>query len=147
MVGDGNSATLSLPPWVKGATASAVPANGFGDPVAAVVGGEALRPPAPVHFAGGLDSSGNLSLDWIRRSRNGWAWLDEVDVPLGESTEQYRVTIAGSAGLVEAVSLVPNIAIPASALAAAGAGAAIVEVRQVGDFAASRPASISIILS
>jgi len=146
MVGDGNSAKLSLPPWVKGATATAGPASGVGDSVAALVGGEALRPPSPVHLSGGLDSSGNLSLQWIRRSRSGWAWLDEVDAPLGESTEQYRVTVAGTAGLVEATSLVPNIEISASDLAGAGTGAAAVEVRHVGDFAVSRPATISIIL-
>lgn len=147
LVGDGRTATISLPQWVKGASATAAPASGLGDPVTMLVGGEALRPPAPAHIQGGLDGSGNLSLSWIRRSRRGWAWLDEVDAPLGESAEQYRVTVVGAGGSVEAISGVQQIVIPAADLAAAGSGAATVEVRQIGDFAASRPASISVILS
>lgn len=146
MVGDGNSARLNLPQWVTGTIATAALASGSGGPVAALVGGEALRPLAPAHLAGGLDASGNLSLSWIRRSRSGWAWVDEVDAPIGESVEKYRVTVEGTAAVVEATSLIPQVVIPAAELAGIGAGAAAIEVRQLGDFAASRPAFISIIL-
>lgn len=147
LLGDGRTVTLRLPQWVKGATATAAPASGSGEAVSALAGGEALRPLAPVHLAGAFDGSGSLSLSWIRRSRKGWAWLDEVDVPLGEAGEHYRVSVIGSAGVVEATCLVSQITLSAAELAALGPGPAVVEVRQIGDFAASRPASISFILS
>lgn len=147
LVGDGRTATISLPQWVKGASATAAPASGTGDPVTMLVGGEALRPPAPAHVQGGLDGSGSLAVSWIRRSRRGWAWLDEVDAPLGETAEQYRVTVVGAGGSVEATSGAQQIVIPAADLAGAGSGVATVEVRQIGDFAASRAASINVILS
>lgn len=100
-----------------------------------------------LQLEGGLDDTGMLSLRWIRRSRSGWAWLDDVDAPLGETAEHYRVVVIGSAGLVEANSTVPSIEICSVELAAVEAGAATVEARQVRDFAASRPATINIILS
>ncbi len=74
-------------------------------------------------------------------------WLDEIDASLGESAEQYRVTVNSGAGRVEASSAMPQIVISAADLVGAGTGAATVDVRQIGDFAASRPATLSIILS
>lgn len=67
-----------------------------------------------------------------------------MDAPLGESDEQYRVSVIGGAGVIEATSAVSQIIILAAELAGLDPGAAVVEVRQIGDFAASRPASISI---
>jgi hypothetical protein len=146
LVGDGRTASLALPQSVKGATATVAVGDGSGSAASALVRGGALRPPAPAHLEGAIDVSGTLALKWIRRSRTGWAWLDEVDAPLGESAEQYRVTVIGSAGLVEATSDQPQVEIAAADLAVAGAGPANVEVCQIGDFAASPPAIISVIL-
>jgi hypothetical protein len=53
----------------------------------------ALRPYAPVQLAGGVDASGNVTLQWVRRSRVRGDWLNGSDVPIGEALEQYVVEI------------------------------------------------------
>ena len=65
-------------------------------PVTHLVTGAALRPPSPVHLGAEFDSSGSLKCRWCRRSRLGWLWLDDVDAPLGCSSESYRVQLQGS---------------------------------------------------
>ena len=79
--------------------AAQVTATGIGDgdegPVAeAAVSGEALRPPSPVHLKALRTPSGDWDIRWVRRSRNGWAWIDGSDTPLGEEREEYAVRIA-----------------------------------------------------
>lgn len=136
---------VNLPSSAVGASVSATPAGG-GTAVSSAVSGEALRPPAPVALDATLDGTGTLTLRWIRRSRHGWTWRDEVDVPLGEATELYRVQVVGAGGIVSATCATPEFSLAPSALVAAGTGTALVEVRQLGDFAASRPVSTTIIL-
>ena len=46
-------------------------------------------PYSPVHVSAVRDSSGNISLTWVRRTRIGGDWQDRVDVPLGEENEAY----------------------------------------------------------
>ena len=75
------------------------------------------------------------------------AWLDEVDAPLGESREQYRVTLIGAAASLDLTCDQPSLVIPSTDLASVGGGAATIEVRQLGDWAASRPAQINLNLS
>jgi hypothetical protein len=67
-----------------------------------------------------------------------------VDVPLGEAREQYRVAVIGPAGALEITTDQPSLTITAAELAPLGAGLATVEVRQVGDWAASPPVRITI---
>lgn len=55
--------------------------------------GRAVRPLSPVHARVDADASGAVTLRWTRRSRNGFAWRDLIDVPLGEEFEAYRVAI------------------------------------------------------
>lgn len=55
--------------------------------------GRILKPYAPCHLAGGRDASGNVTLQWVRRTRVNGTWLNGVDVPLGEATEQYQVIV------------------------------------------------------
>jgi hypothetical protein len=52
-----------------------------------------LMPIAPVHLGGGRDASGNIILNWVRRTRISGEWRSGVDVPLGEATEAYIVEI------------------------------------------------------
>ncbi|MEM1381282.1 MAG: glycoside hydrolase/phage tail family protein [Pseudomonadota bacterium] len=59
--------------------------------------GEAVRPFAPVHLEVSAVSGGR-HLSWIRRSRVGGDRWAEGDIPLGETTERYRVTIENSTG-------------------------------------------------
>src|SRR3546814_11179567 len=52
-----------------------------------------LLPPSPVHVTASLLADGSVNVQWIRRSRQGWGWIDGVDAPLGEESERYRVTL------------------------------------------------------
>jgi hypothetical protein len=84
---------------------------------------------------------------WTRRSRQGFAWVDGTDAPLGEAREQYSVAITGSLGAIELTSDQSNVVVPGMTVASVGAGLASIEVRQIGDFAASHPAQLVINLS
>lgn len=107
---------------------------------------ESVKPPSPVRLGASVQANGDLQLGWTRRSRQGWPWIDEIDAPLGEAREQYRVTLSGTAGSAEFVSGEPQLTVDALSLAAVG-GSVTVEVRQIGDLAASRPAQLNITLS
>lgn len=52
-----------------------------------------LKPYAPVHLKGSRDGPLNLTITWVRRSRIGGGWVNLIDVPLGETTEEYEVEI------------------------------------------------------
>lgn len=142
--------TLSLSVQDIGATLSVTP-GGWADaqsPSANLrLTGEALRPPSPVHLDAFVDSSGTLICRWVRRSAEGWAWLDGVDVPLGCSVERYRVVISGPSGAVERESFEPLLILSGGDLASIGSGEIEISVSQVGDFAASRPAMLRKILN
>lgn len=52
-----------------------------------------LRPYSPASVGGGSDASGNVTVNWLRRTRVGGAWTNFADVPLSENTEQYVVQV------------------------------------------------------
>jgi len=60
---------------------------------AVTVRAEGLRPLAPVHLRAAREASGDIRLGWVRRSRQGFDWVDGTDAPLAEETEQYDVQI------------------------------------------------------
>ena len=74
---------------------------------------ELVRPLAPVNAAAAVDAAGNLTVSWTRRSRSGFAWVDEVDAPMSESREEYRVTISTTSALVERTAGEPSLVIGA----------------------------------
>jgi hypothetical protein len=133
---------VALPSWMTGATLTV--ADRGGASATAVVAANALKPFAPVNLFAGIQASGDLALSWTRRSRSGRAWLDQVDVPVGEAREQYRVSVSGAASAIEITCDQPNATIAAAQLSALGSGSATVEVRQVGDWAASPAAQATI---
>jgi len=53
---------------------------------------------APVHLGWGRDAAGNITLQWVRRTRIGGNWVDYSDVPLGETTEAYAIDIYAVGG-------------------------------------------------
>lgn len=59
-----------------------------------------LRPYAPVHLKGARDTSNNLTITWVRRTRYGGEWRDSVDVPVGEASENYDVDIINGSSVV-----------------------------------------------
>jgi hypothetical protein len=136
---------LTVPAWAIGSEVTAQSSSG--STAALMLSAESLRPPSPVSLSAVPQQGGGISASWTRRSRAGWAWTDEVDAPLGETREQYRVTITGAGGSIEAVTEQPAIIFFQQDLALAGAGPAVLEVRQIGDRAASKPAQLPITLS
>ncbi|MBL4800673.1 MAG: phage tail protein, partial [Emcibacter sp.] len=73
-------------------------------PVNHTFGAEVLKPFSPVHGQGIRDSSGNITLKWIRRSRVGGDWIDNADVPLGELYEKYDVEILSGGAVVRTLT-------------------------------------------
>ena len=136
---------IALPSWTRNSSLTVTQVGGTGASDSAIVGAESLRPPSPVDLRAAL-AGGALSASWTRRSRSGFAWVDEVDAPLGEPFEQYAVSLAGPSGTIERETETPAISLNAAELAVAGSGAATLAVRQIGGWAASRPAEINLTL-
>jgi hypothetical protein len=133
---------LPMPSWSVGALVTASAQN---SPAAStIISAETQRPPAPVNLAATIQPTGDLFVSWTRRSRAGWAWIDEIDAPLAERVEQYRIAITGSAGSADLISDQQTLLVPAATVAGLGTGLAAIEVRQVGDLSASRSAQLSI---
>lgn len=63
-----------------------------------------LKPYSPCHVKGIRDSSGNIALAWIRRTRVGGGWSDNTDVPLSEAAEAYEVDIYNGLNVVRTIS-------------------------------------------
>ncbi|MDO6413787.1 phage tail protein [Sphingomonas sp. BIUV-7] len=109
---------------------------------AAIVIGRGVRPPSPVALRARRLAGGAIRIDWIRRSRRGWAWLDGADVPLGEESELYRLTLA-SGGTERTI----DVTSPSFDYAADdqppelrdGPGALTVTISQIGRLGASLP--------
>jgi hypothetical protein len=139
---------IGLPGEMIGAEVAVLP-HGLGDGAAVAVAraaaGEALRPPSPCQLRAVGDLAG-LQLDWVRRSRAGWAWSDGLDAPLGEGVEAYRVRIEQGAIGREWSAGVPSLAIAADELTGFASGLAAISIVQVGDSALSRAARLEIML-
>jgi hypothetical protein len=134
---------VTLPSATIGAVVTVTP-RGDGDAVSTQFLGESVRPRSAVKLSAERQPNGDLMLAWVRRSRQGFAWIDEVDAPLGEAVERYRVTVTGASASVELEANEPRLTLAAATLESVGAGAAIVEIRQIGDLAVSRPSQITI---
>ncbi|MES2755432.1 MAG: phage tail protein [Pseudomonadota bacterium] len=131
--------TVELPLAVLGGSVEVL-ASGVGDgdgPAVAdaVFAGASVRPPAPVALRWKDDGAGGATLRWTRRSRAGWRWLDGGDVPLGEESELYRVTIGAR---------VATVAVAEAGITAAerAGGPVSVSVSQLGTFGESPPATL-----
>ena len=58
---------------------------------------------SPVHLLARRDAAGDIQLTWIRRTRiNGDAW-EPLDVPVGEDTERYALTISAGGVMIRQV--------------------------------------------
>ena len=144
---DANALQEVVLPRAAIGTAASIVALGLADqnalPVECLASGEAMMPPSPTDLVGQKLADGSLSLSWTRRSRLGWTWPSTSEPPLGESTEKYIVTVAGSAESLTFEALQPQLVVPSGALAGM-TGTVTIEVVQVGDFASSRPARLTI---
>ena len=70
----------------------------------------------PVHLAAARDAtSGDVSFGWIRQTRIGGDGWDQVEVPLGEASEAYVVSVFDGETLVRTISVAAPSAIYAAA--------------------------------
>ena len=69
------------------------PAGGLEATVQLRDAGLSLRPLSPVHPRAVFDEHGDLDLRWTRRARGAWSWPDEVEAPLVEQAQSYRLGI------------------------------------------------------
>jgi hypothetical protein len=138
---------LSVP---TGASDVDVLAKGVGDPDGVTASlsavGAALRPLSPVHLRAVPLSDGTIDVQWTRRSREGWRWLDGIEVPVAEEAELYRIEIAALplAESIGATLAQPHYQLSAGQLAelrSAGATSLTLSVRQIGRFVQSDPAT------
>lgn len=139
---------LPMPEWSigTGIVARQIPLSGSAT-AGLTVTGDSLRPWSPVALRAVVGAEGGLDISWTRRSRVRCGWLDEVEVPLGERTEQYAITVTVGERTLDYSSTEPAVTVPAADLATLGAGVATVAVRQLGDWGASRPGTVQITLS
>lgn len=59
---------------------------------------------SPTHGSGSRDGSGNLIVNWIRRTRVGGEWRSLVDASLGETIEAYEVDVINGSTVVRTIS-------------------------------------------
>jgi hypothetical protein len=101
-----------------------------------------LTPPSPVALQARYHPDDSVTLTWVRRSRAGWRWIDGADALLGEEAERYQARVQTAEGAEHVIECdVPSLTLSA---AFRGYGAAIVHVRQAGDYGISPPAAISL---
>ena len=113
-------------------------AHGVGDGIEGVtarvlIAGASVRPPMPVGARQLRLPDGRVAIAWTRRSRAGWRWLDDVDVPLGEEREAYRVSVNGT----EVDTAEPRLDVDAPP-------GTVVTIRQRGTLAESPPLMLTI---
>ena len=106
--------------------------------------GVALVPPAPVHLQVRRIADTATEVRWVRRSRNGWDWVDGVDAPLGEESERYAITLTHADGSVRTVETgEPRLVLSAEERIATTA----LGVRQIGAHGLSSAATLDLSIS
>ena len=109
--------------------------------VRVAVRGHSILPPSPVGLRWRETGDGDAAVQWLRRSRIGWRWIDGVDAPLGEEREAYRAVLLrddGSARTIETVA--PMLLVSR----ADRVGGVTLTMRQVGALGESAAATIRI---
>ena len=87
--------------------------------VSATLGARSVRPLSPVHLTARFAADGAVAIGWTRRTRIGGDHWDAMDVPLGEASELYRVTVSDGQETAPARNLVRDVATPGLFLDAA----------------------------
>lgn len=136
---------IALPVEAIG-TEVAVTAHGVGDgdnpvPVVRAANGEAMRPLSVAGLRAGRLAGGGLRARWLRRSRAGFAWLDQVDTGPDPNVTGCRVRVTGAV-IIERELAVDELLLSAAEAEALGAGPISITVWQVGAVGLSRPVSL-----
>ncbi len=78
--------------------------------------GVGLRPLSPVHLRATRDESGDITLQWIRRTRQGGDSWESSEVPLAEEEERYTIDILAGATVLRSLEAVtPSVIYDAAA--------------------------------
>ncbi len=111
----------------------------------------ALQPLSPIHLFVSDGGNGGTRLSWTRRSRDGWAWGDYVDAPIGEENERYRVVATpniGSPRTYETAAAQWIYSAGDKSLdLSAGVTSIVFTVAQLGTYGASVPVPLMLLLS
>jgi hypothetical protein len=97
--------------------------------------GIGLRPYSPAHLSQSVQPNGDRGLSWIRRTRkDGDSW-ESLEVPLGETQEQYLIRIYAAGSIMREVTVGTTNWTYSNALqvADAAAGSLEVQVAQLSD--------------
>jgi hypothetical protein len=68
--------------------------------------GGLITPLSPVDLTAQRETNDDLTLGWVRRARLNAEWLDNVDVPLDEPTEEYDVELYSGDTLLRTVRVI-----------------------------------------
>jgi hypothetical protein len=74
--------------------------------------GTGLKPYACVHLGGGRNAAGDVTLNWVARTRISGEWRDAVDVPVGEASEEYVVEIYSSGAYTTIMRTISGLTSP-----------------------------------
>ncbi len=109
--------------------------------------GRALLPWSPVHGSWRFRDDGDLEIGWTRRSRAGTVWQDNVEVPLAEESEKYRIALSASGApetAIVAETSVPNFIFPEGQIEPLASNHITADIRQVGAHGLSDPLTLHI---
>jgi len=113
--------------------------------------GQALLPLPPAHATATALANGDTEIGWIRRSRNGWRWLDGADAPLVEEAERYRLILTPDTGPARTIEQSSSRFVYSAAERAgdrtSGATSLSVRICQLGSFGPSLPVTIPLSLT
>ena len=110
--------------------------------------GQAVMPIAPVQLRSKRLGGDDVRFNWVRRSRDGWRWVDTVDAPLAEEQERYRVVITPNGGTPRSVeTATTSYVYDAAAQAADAATSVTISVVQLGTFGPSRATALTLTLT
>ncbi|MBX9726213.1 MAG: glycoside hydrolase TIM-barrel-like domain-containing protein [Rickettsiales bacterium] len=121
MASSGWGISKKYKPVTVGSTLGATTAQDF------TYAARALKPYAPAHITGSRNGGGDLTLNWVRRTRLNGDWKDAVDVPLSEESERYEVDILSGVTLKRTIT---GLTTPTTIYTAA---------QQVTDFGSAQP--------
>lgn len=127
---------IDLPPHAIGREMRVL-ASGVGDAdgpaeARAALSGRSVLPLAPVHLRVAELEGGGARVSWVRRSSQGWSWIDGTDAPLGEEREAWEARVVRADGSARTVRI-DSAALAVEAAERAG-GPVEVLVRQIGDW-------------
>jgi hypothetical protein len=74
-----------------------------------------LRPYAPAHFKGKRNTGGDVTLNWVRRTRYGGDDWELNEIPLSEDAEAYEIDILNGANVVRTISTAVTTALYSAA--------------------------------